>query len=101
MSKNPIVLKHELDERSVAYAALSDKEAYEKKKELRDKIRDIQHMSDLSKNPQKVFEARELTSVLAFFRLNKYRSKFFKLHTTGPSMRQANRHPDGRSLRRN
>ena len=93
--------KQELDERSVAYAALSDKEATAKRKDLKDRIKEIQHMSDLSQNPQKVYEARELTGALAFLRLNKFRSKFFKLTTTGPSMRQAKRHPDGRGLRRN
>ena len=101
MSRQVTLTKQELDPKAVAYAELSDEEAALKVKDLKARIKEIQHTADLSKNPQLIYEARELTQSLAWYRLNKNRSRFFKLTTVGASMRQANRHPDGRSFKRN
>lgn len=90
----------ELDERAVAYSKLTDEEANEQVQKVKNRIKEIRGAAELASNPQLVWELRELTSSLAWYKMNKHRSKFFKLITSGPSMRKAKRHPNAESLKR-
>jgi len=97
---NKVINVDELDERAVAYSKLTDEEAKAQVQQVKDRIKEIQSTAELSNNPQLVWELRELTSSLAWYRMNKLRSKFFKVFTLGASMRKAKRHPNAESLKR-
>lgn len=85
--------KIKLNEASVAYSKLTDAEAKERIQQLKNSIKKILHSAEISKDPRKMFELRELHSSLAWFKLNKNRFKYFDIVSSGPSMRAAKRHP--------
>jgi len=88
------------DEAALAYSKLTDKEAKVQVDKVKTRIKEIKTTADIGKDPRLMFELRELYSTLAWYRMNKNRSKFFRLSTLGPSMRRAKRHPDVRSTAR-
>ena len=85
--------KIKLNEASVAYSKLTDAEAKERVQQVKNSIKEILHSAEISKDPRKMFELRELQSSLAWFKLNKNMSKYFDIVSSGPSMRAAKRHP--------
>lgn len=88
------------DEASVKYAELSDEKALEQVQKVKDRIAELKTSAEISEDPRKVFELRELYSSLSWYRMNKNRSRYFKIISSGASMRKAKRHPDGRSFKR-
>lgn len=90
---------YEFDDTSVKYASLTDEEAKTQVQRVKDRIKEIRGAANLSDNPQMIFELRELHSALAWYKANKNRSRYFKVVSSGASMRKAKRHPDGRSFR--
>jgi len=87
------LIQTKLNEASVAYSLLTDEEAKDRVAQVKQSIRDILHSAEVSKDPRKIMELRELQSSLAWLKLNKNRSKYFDIVTSGPSMRSAKRHP--------
>ena len=81
------------------WAGLTDAEAKQHVKDLKTQIKEVQTSAEIGNDPRKVMELRELISTLSWCRKNKLRSKFFRVITDGPSMRQAKRHPDARSFK--
>ena len=93
--------KQEEEQKQMAetWAKLSDKEAKQHVLDLKAQIKEVQTSAEIGKDPRKVMELRELISTLSWCKKNKLRSKFFRVITNGPSMRQARRHPDARSFK--
>lgn len=85
---------YEFDEAAVQYSKLTDKEAKARVQLVKDRINELKSDAELSDDPRKIYELRQLYSARAWYRLNKNRSKYFKIVTSGPSMRKAQRHPD-------
>ena len=81
------------------WANLTDEEAKAHVRELKAQIKTVKNSAEIGKDPRKVFELRELISSLSWCKKNKLRSRFFRVITNGPSMRQARRHPDVRSFK--
>ena len=96
-----IVNVGELDDRAVKYALMTDEEAAAQVQQVKDRIKEIKASADIGKDPRLVWELRELTNSLAWYKTNKNRSKFFKIITPGASMRRAKRHPNAESFKRN
>jgi len=80
------------------WAGLSDKDAKQHISDLKAKIKEL-HSAELGNDPRKVMELRELMSTLSWCKKNKLRSINFKVITAGPSIRQAQRHPNVRSFK--
>lgn len=93
--------KQEEEQKQMAetWAKLSDKEAKQHVLDLKAQIKEVQTSAEIGKDPRKVMELRELISTLSWCKKNKLRSKFFRVITSGSSMRQARRHPDARSFK--
>lgn len=86
--------EYNFDDAALKYASMTEEEAKQHVAELKRKVKEIEGDANLSSNPSKIHELRELKSSLAWFRLNKHRSKYFKILPVTPSMRKAKRHPD-------
>lgn len=90
----------QLDERAVQYSLLTDAEAAAQVQQVRNRIKEIKSSSEIEKDPRLVWELRELTNSLAWYKANKNSSKFFKINSVGASMRKAKRHPNAESFKR-
>lgn len=90
----------QLDERAVQYSLLTDAEAAAQVQQVRNRIKEIKSSAEIGKDPRLVWELRELTNSLAWYKANKNRSKFFKINSVGASMRKAKRHPNAESFKR-
>ena len=90
----------QLDERAIKYALLTDAEAAAQVQQVQNRIKEIKSSAEIGKDPRLVWELRELTNSLAWYKANKNRSKFFKINSVGASMRKAKRHPNAESFKR-
>ena len=90
----------QLDERAVQYSLLTDAESAAQVQQVRNRIKEIKSSAEIGKDPRLVWELRELTNSLAWYKANKNRSKFFKINSEGASMRKAKRHPNAESFKR-
>ena len=80
------------DRAAVQYAKLTDEEAAARVSSIKQQIRDTAALENLTKDPANIARLRELKSELHWLKANKNRSKYFKIVTSGPSMRRATRY---------
>jgi len=90
---------YNFDEAAVKYSKLTDEEAKAQVQKVKDRIKEIRSDAEVSKDPRKMWELRELFKALSWYKLNKNRSKYFRIDSVGPSMRRARRHPDDPSAK--
>ena len=88
----------ELWKEYLANANLTDIEAKNKVKNLRERAKEIRSLHELGNRPDLVRELRDIQNTLAWHKANKNRSKFFKWNTVGASQRRAIRHPETTTL---
>jgi len=90
---------YNFDEAAVQYSKLTDEEAKERVQAVKDRIKELKSNAELTQDPRKLYELRQLYHALYWYKQNKNRSKYFRIDTKGPSMRRAKRHPDATSIK--
>ena len=93
------VREKEQREMAEEWSKLSDKEARERTKVLKDKLQELITNSRTNKSYATFQEIEKLKAALYWVKQNKTRSIHFRVFSEGASTRQIRRHPDVRDFK--
>ena len=93
------VREKEQREMAEEWSKLTDKEAKERTKVLKEKLQELVTNSRTSKSYATFQEIEKLKAALYWMKQNKNRSRYFRIFSLGASIRKEKRHPDVRNFK--